>query len=97
MALRSDKDALWENLLIAERIKQNVYKDNFTKMYFWRTTQQQEVNWVEEREGRIAGIEFKWQAKKKVRLPKTFVTTYNADSHVISRHNFRVFVFKEQS
>ena len=89
---RLDKGALWENFLIAERLKQNSYKNGYAKMYFWRTTQQQEVDLVEESGGAINGFEFKWQAKKSSRLPKTFIKTYNAGSQIVHRDNFRDFI-----
>ena len=89
--LRQDTGALWENFLISERLKQNKYKSTNAKMYFWRTKQQQEVDLVEENNGNISGFEFKWNAKKKVRLPKTFVNEYNAKEVIIDRTNFRTF------
>lgn len=92
LALRSDVGALWENFLIAERIKQNLYKNTFSKTYFWRTKQQQEVDFVEEKEGEITGYEFKWNAQKVVKLPKTFTQTYHAAGTVITPANFRAFV-----
>ena len=61
-------------------------------MYFWRTKQQQEVDLVEEENGIITGFEFKWNAKKKIKLPKTFVNEYNAKEIIIDRTNFRTFV-----
>lgn len=90
--LRQDTGALWENFLITERVKQNNYKDSYAKMYFWRTQQQQEVDLVEEINGQIIGYEFKWNAKKKVKLPKTFVNAYDAKEEVIDKTNFRNFV-----
>lgn len=93
--IRADKGQLWENFLISERVKQNLYKSTFSKMYFWRTKQQQEVDFIEESEGKLTGWEFKWQARKQVRLPKTFLDTYSAESAVIDRSNFRDFVVVE--
>jgi len=90
--LRSDVGALWENFLIAERRKQNFYKNRFAHMYFWRTTQQQEIDYVEEDQGRIGGYEFKWKSAKKVKAPKTFVNAYNARFELVDRENFRDFV-----
>ncbi len=90
--LRLDKGALWENFLVSERRKQNLYKDTFANMYFWRTKQQQEVDFVEEKEGIITGYEFKWKAKKNERLPETFIKAYNAKTEIIDRENFRKFV-----
>jgi predicted AAA+ superfamily ATPase len=90
--LRQDTGALWENFLISERLKQNRYKNTYSKMYFWRTKQQQEVDLVEEHNGIITGFEFKWSAKKKLRLPKTFVNAYNANGAIIDRSNYRKFI-----
>ncbi|PLW98994.1 MAG: ATPase [Marinilabiliales bacterium] len=90
--IRQDKGALWENFLVSERQKQNLYKDTFAKMYFWRTKQQQEVDFVEEQDGVITGFEFKWNARKSHRLPKTFTETYDAKSVLVDKNNFRDFV-----
>ncbi len=92
LKLRTDVGALWENFLISERKKQNVYKETFARMYFWRTKQQQEIDFVEEKDGKIYGYEFKWQSKSGIKLPKTFTETYNAETKVIDRNNFRSFV-----
>ncbi|MDD2425901.1 MAG: ATP-binding protein [Bacteroidales bacterium] len=90
--LRKDKGALWENFLISERLKQIEYKQSLARIYFWRTRQQQEVDFVEEEGGIITGYEFKWHKKRNQKLPKTFTETYNAQTKVIDRENFREFV-----
>lgn len=90
--LRIDKGAMWENFLISERIKQIEYKQSLARTYFWRTRQQQEVDFVEEEGGKIYGYEFKWNKKKSTKLPKTFIETYGAESNVIDKENFREFV-----
>lgn len=90
--LRTDKGALWENFLVAERVKQIEYKQRLTHTYFWRTKQQQEIDFVEETEGKLIGYEFKWKMNKSQKLPKTFTETYRADSVVIDKDNFRDFV-----
>lgn len=90
--LRNDVGALWENFLMAERMKRNEYHRYYCNTYFWRTIQQQEVDYVEERDGTISGFEFKWNPKAKVSFPKSFRETYNAKMDVISRENFRDFV-----
>lgn len=89
--LRIDKGALWENFLISERVKQNLYKNTFVKMYFWRTKQQQEIDFVEEKNGKIMGYEFKWKSKK-MKFPTTFINAYYAQGIQINRTNFREFV-----
>lgn len=91
LELRTDKGSLFENFLISERLKQNTYHDTFAKMYFWRTKQQQEVDYVEERNGEISGYEFKWSARSS-KLPETFTSTYKAKSVLIDRSNFRDFI-----
>lgn len=92
LELRQDKGALWENFLIAERMKQINYNQLYTKIYFWRTKQQQEVDFVEELDGLICGYEFEWQPKNKKKLPKTFSNTYHAKEKFIDRSNFRDFI-----
>ncbi len=92
LELRTDVGALWENFLISERIKQIEYKQSLARTYFWRTKQQQEVDFVEEKSGKIVGYEFKWSSRKKTKLPKTFVKAYDAESKIIDRENFREFV-----
>jgi uncharacterized protein len=92
LGLRTDKGALWGNFLISERTKQIEYKQTLARTYFWRTKQQQEVDFVEEAGGKVSGYEFKWNKKKNQRLPKTFSDTYKAESKVIDRENFREFV-----
>ncbi len=90
--LRTDKGALWENFLIAERIKQLEYKQRLSRTYFWRTKQQQEVDFVEDNGGKIVGFEFKWIKKKNSKLPKTFIEAYNAEGRLVDRDNFREFI-----
>ncbi len=89
--LRLDKGALWENFLVSERRKQNLYKDTFSNMYFWRTKQQQEIDFVEEVNGEIYAYEFKWK-NRKTKFPQKFIETYNAKGIVIDKTNFRSFV-----
>jgi predicted AAA+ superfamily ATPase len=90
--LRADKGALWENFLISERMKQIEYKQSLSRCYFWRTKQQQEVDFVEDNSGKIYGFEFKWNNKKDAKLPSTFTDTYNSENKVIDINNFREFV-----
>jgi predicted AAA+ superfamily ATPase len=92
LKLRTDTGALWENFLISERKKQNIYKETFARIYFWRTKQQQEVDFVEEKDGKIYGFEFKWKTRTKLKLPETFTKTYDAETKIIDRKSFRKFV-----
>lgn len=90
---RNDKGALWENFLISERLKQNTYKKPFSKIYFWRTKQQQEIDLIEEYNGNLSAFEFKWSDKSKVKIPKSFRESYKAEYKIINRRNFRDFVY----
>lgn len=89
---RQDVGMLWENFLMSERIKQNNYKLTFAKPYFWRTKQQQEIDYVEQTGLSLAAYEFKWSPKAKAKFSKTFINTYDAECKVVSRDNFREFV-----
>ncbi len=89
---RSDVGGLWENFLIAERMKQIAYSGHIQSNYFWRTKQQQEIDWVEETGGEIKGFEFKWNPKAKVRIPQKFMETYHAEVKVYNSENFRDFI-----
>ncbi len=90
--LRDDVGALWENFLVIERIKKQSYKGLYSRNFFWRTWDQQEIDWVEEREGRLFGYEFKWK-RKRVRVPAAWKKAYpEAEFKVISQENFLEFI-----
>lgn len=93
--VRSDKGALWENFLIAERIKFNTYHQHHSSLYFWRTIQKQEIDFIEEKDGRITAFEFKWNSKGRKKIPAVFLKEYQAEGKVIDVHNFRSFVRRE--
>ena len=77
LAGRTDTGALWENYLVSERVKLLNNLDIQTDKYFWRTTQQQEIDYIEERRQQLHAYEFKWNTKKgAVRFPKTFLRNY---------------------
>lgn len=91
--LRADVGSLWENFLITERYKQNSYNLNYANTYFWRTTQQQEIDYIEEKDGFLHCYEFKWNPKKKARLSKTFSSAYpNSALELINRENYTNFI-----
>ncbi|MBL0339850.1 MAG: ATP-binding protein [Bacteroidetes bacterium] len=92
LELRTDKGALWENFLIAERIKANSYHQTYTNHFFWRNTQKQEIDFVEEKNGQIHAFEFKWKSGGRNKIPTTFLNEYNAIGKTIDRDNFREFI-----
>lgn len=96
LPLRQDVGSLWENFLISERLKQLRYSKSHAKMYFWRTKQQQEIDYVEEEKNKITGFEFKWNLKRTIKFPKTFSEQYKAQTSGIARENFREFVLPPQ-
>lgn len=90
--LRSDIGALWENFLIVERMKKNHNHNLRPNIYFWRTHQQQEIDYLEEVEGNLTGYEFKWQGDK-LRVPSAFRQGYpQARVNLVNRDNFLDFV-----
>ena len=93
LELRNDIGLLWENFLLSERKKRNEYYNQFVTGYFWRTKQQQEIDYIEDINGTIAGFEFKWNPKAKFKIPSAFTQAYNADVTVVSQNNFRDFIF----
>ncbi|MFN0175597.1 MAG: ATP-binding protein [Saprospiraceae bacterium] len=93
LSLRNDTGALWENFLLAERMKRNAYTDYFCNTYFWRTTSQQEIDYVEEANGKLYAFEFKWQSKKPARFPNSFLENYpDSETTLINNENFDAFV-----
>ncbi|MFV7234499.1 MULTISPECIES: ATP-binding protein [Flavobacterium] len=77
LEFRQDIGALWENFIISERIKFLNYNNWYGRFYFWRTYQQQEIDWIEEIDGAFSAFEFKWNTKKSNKaFPKTFIDNY---------------------
>ena len=93
LSLRQDTGALWENFLMSERIKFLHYNQVFANQYFWRTVQQQEIDYIEEREGKLFAYEFKWNPKSNTKFPKTFTNNYKmSETRIIHRDNFQEFL-----
>lgn len=92
MDLRTDKGALWENFLVAERLKRLQALGWRPNRYFWRTHEQVEIDYVEEREGQLNAFEFKWQDKAS-RVPTAFANAYpNSTFEVVHQDNFEGFI-----
>lgn len=87
--LRNDIGALWENYIISERLKYQSYTQMLVYNYFWRTYDQQEIDWVEDRGGVLHTYEFKWNSKKKTKQPIAWQKTYNNSTYeVINSDNY---------
>lgn len=92
ISLRQDIGALWENFLISERYKKLNYSSSLAKSYFWRTQQQNEIDYVEELAGEIKAYEIKWNSKAKIKANNLFKETYNTTVDIINKENFRKFI-----
>ncbi len=88
LALRPDGGELWENYCISERLKWINYNNHLVNYYFWRTYDQQEIDWVEESGGKLNGYELKW-AKSKSKVPAAWRKAYpNAGYEIIHPDNY---------
>ena len=91
--VRQDVGALWENFLIAERMKRNAYSGQWVNCYFWRTKQQHEVDYLEEGNGHLSAFEMKWNPAAKAKVPKSFVEAYpESDFRVVTPDNVGEFL-----
>lgn len=92
LSLRNDVGELWENYLMVERLKKNNYEQNFKEIYFWRTYDQQEIDYIEEKNQEIEAFEFKW-GNTKVKIPVAFANAYpEAKFSIISKENYLDFI-----
>jgi predicted AAA+ superfamily ATPase len=90
---RQDVGALWENYIIAERIKYTRYNHLDSHHYFWRTTQQQEIDLIEETNNTLEAFEFKWKDINHYRFPSTFTNNYpDTKTYTISPENMEEFI-----
>lgn len=86
--LRNDPGQLWENYIISERIKFQQYSRKSVNNFFWRTYDQQEIDWIEEKEGALTGFEFKW-SQTDIKPPSAWRKTYpDAGYEIITPENY---------
>ncbi len=89
MNLRTDVGGLWENFCITERIKFNQNHRRFVNIYFWRTYDQKELDYIEEKDGHLTCFEFKYAEGAPGKFPAEFSETYpNSSFKVITPGNF---------
>lgn len=92
METRNDKGALWENFIMAERLKKKTYQFIYSNDYFWRTYSKKEIDLIEEREGKLFGFEFKWK-ERKYNPPEEWTKNYPGTTvELIHVENFLSFV-----
>jgi len=91
--LRQDIGALWENFIVSERVKFLAYEQINCNQYFWRTHAQQEIDYIEERNGLMKAYEIKWNVKSKTKFPKTFLDAYpDTETKIITPDNIHEFL-----
>jgi len=90
---RNDIGALWENFLVSERMKFNEYNKRWVNCWYWRTKDQQEIDYIEEKDGVLSSFEFKWNPKGRHKKPGLFLNEYpNSNFSIIHRSNFEDFL-----
>ncbi|HAM97322.1 MAG TPA: ATPase [Marinilabiliales bacterium] len=91
---RTDVGPLWENYLMVERMKKQEYSGFYGKRFFWRTTQNQEIDLIEDIDGKLSAFEFKWNPKSKWdKIPRSFTNSYpDAYTEVITPENYLDFL-----
>ncbi len=89
---RNDTGMLWENFMVMERIKKQEYERLFSNNFFWRTYDQKEIDFIEERDGNLYAFEFKYR-NTKAKAPKQWVNAYpNSEFHIVTSDNFLEFL-----
>jgi predicted AAA+ superfamily ATPase len=92
LTMRVDAGALWENYMISERLKFTMNEGKIVNRYFWRTYQQQEIDYIEEIGGKLSAFEIKWK-KRRTQVPKPFAEAYPDSSYeLVHRHHYHPFV-----
>jgi uncharacterized protein len=90
---RSDISVLWENYLVSERLKMLKYTGSTTPGYFWRTTDQQTVDYIEEPPGELNVFAFKWNPETPAKIHDIFTQNYKITNLMaVSRGNYDVFL-----
>ena len=90
---RNDTGALWENFVVAERLKKRSYRGIYGTFHFWRTYDGQEIDYVEERDGGLFGFECKWSSTRRDKPPKKWRDSYpEAQLERVTPDNYLDFV-----
>ncbi len=91
---RNDIGALWENFVVSERMKKNIYDRSGGQSFFWRLHSGSEIDYIEELNGgELSGYEIKYNARKKVKIPKSWQENYpKASFEVINQENILDFI-----
>lgn len=83
--LRADAGQLFENFMIADRMKREGNESQPANLYFWRTYDQKEIDLVIEKNARLEATEFKWRAPSSPKATRNFTAAYpNATTRLIA-------------
>ncbi len=91
--LRTDTGSLWENFVIAERLKYLSNAERMVNPYFWRTYTGAEIDYIEEKNGILTAYEIKY-SKMSRKAPQTWIENYGNDYHCITKDNFREYIME---
>ena len=90
---RQDIGRLWENFLVSERRKKLDYSQMWRNTWFWRTSAGNEIDYIEEEDGKLYAFEFKWSPKANYKVPGKFANNYpGTPVTVIHRDNIEEFL-----
>jgi hypothetical protein len=93
LSQRNDIGQLWENFIFIERLKHRAHQSIYANMYFWRTYNQQEIDLVEDRDGKLHGYEMKWSASKMPNAPHQWTEAYSNSSYeIITPDTYQKFI-----
>ena len=94
--IRTDAGAIFENFIINEFRKKNEYEQVYANFHFWRTTNQNEIDLVIEKNNFLATFEIKYNPNKKATLTKSFSNLYeNHSFEVVNNDNFDRFLISD--
>jgi uncharacterized protein len=95
ISMRNDVGELWENYILTERIKYQHYTGQLANNYFWRTYEQKEIDWIEEKDGQLAAHEIKWNHEKRPNPPKMWTNAYpDSTFTVINPDNYLEWILR---
>lgn len=84
---RDDVGALFENYVIAECVKRKEYTGDYANSWFWRNTNRQEIDYIEEKDGQLNAFELRWNPKRKCSAPLSFRNAYPNASFTVIHHD----------
>jgi len=74
------------------RLKTQSYKKIYTNNFFWRTWEKKEIDWIEERSGKLFAFEFKYAKPKKTNFVDFKKVYKEAVTKIITKDNYLDFL-----